>query len=773
MNNNNNNSTEFVKLNLAGISSEGNKPSGINFKKYFHFLLRKKLLIFTIMVILALIWIVLYSLFYDKFIKYTTSAVIRFDDPTLTRNIGALTDFSAGMETRSKVAILHTNSFLGRVVDSLHLNLIIDSPDLNRTALLKNIRILENAKYGEYTLLYQNDSLVFNYSSETTNEKDRFLYESSDLTGPIVKFRKNGLNLDINKQEIIVKKKIVLKLLPRRYAINLLRDNTDIQLDRSRTILTISYTDKSPNFCAVVTNTISELFIQQLWDYERFQTVSILNSLEDQLEAAKKELEASEKELKEFREKNPLIALRTDSQTLIDNLSQNETTLFNLNGITSELSVIVEREKNTKNSDNRNHIYQELLTFLSNQNQSGASVLLEEYRTTLTARENLLDQNYSITHPSIIEIDEQLKAINSSNYNLRRLPSTELRLAELTRNHQIQESIVSSIMRRYNEAKVTDAAIIPDAYIIDSAEPGMIDKSFRKKLPMYILGVLFAFIVSLGFVLLVGFFDPRLWVTDEVAQKLSLPILATIPVIGRNDELIDFKSINAIDPKLITSDYSPTHAGESFRRLRTVLELDRKDSSNALLIGSLKPNEGKSLVSCNIAVTFAQKKYHTILLDGDIRRGVIHSSFACKKQPGLTDILTTNHGINEKYVSSIKQDTHIPNLNLISSGPPVPNPSELLGTNRMKELIEYLKNKYDMIIIDSPPFSLCPDLFVLNMLIHNITLVIKYQSTNLSDINKYLTEFKESRKDIRGLIINASRELVEGKGSYQYSYYNY
>ena len=78
-----------------------------------------------------------------------------------------------------------------------------------------------------------------------------------------------------------------------------------------------------------------------------------------------------------------------------------------------------------------------------------------------------------------------------------------------------------------------------------------------------------------------------------------------------------------------------------------------------------------------------------------------------------------------------------------------------------------------MIIIDSPPFSLCPDLFVLNMLVHNITLVIKYQSTNLSEVNKYLSEFKESRKDVNGLVITASRELIERKGTYQYSYYNY
>ena len=188
----------------------------------------------------------------------------------------------------------------------------------------------------------------------------------------------------------------------------------------------------------------------------------------------------------------------------------------------------------------------------------------------------------------------------------------------------------------------------------------------------------------------------RSYSSKEIEEKLSLPVLATLPVIGEDKEIPDFvEPLKKLDPKLITSDYAPHIAGESFRMLRTKILMQTQLDNKSIIIASLNAGEGKSLVSSNMAITFAQQKLTTIILDCDLRRGVLHNSFACEKKPGMTDILVGNSPINLREVSKIIQKTHIPNLSLISNGTQVPNPSELLGSARMKDLYFMLKKSKD------------------------------------------------------------------------------
>jgi capsular exopolysaccharide synthesis family protein len=266
--------------------------------------------------------------------------------------------------------------------------------------------------------------------------------------------------------------------------------------------------------------------------------------------------------------------------------------------------------------------------------------------------------------------------------------------------------------------------------------------------------------------------DRKIWSSKEVQDKIKLPILALIPHIVIGKENNGFKNNETIDPKLVTSDYAPTLAGETFRKLRTLIDMRLGNESKILIVGSLFPNEGKSLIASNLAIAFAQQKKKTILIDCDLRRGVQHSTFAKNKTPGFTNIIIKRDKIDTNNITDYIQDTHIPNLFLLTSGDPIPNPSESLGSPQMEKIIQILEKKFDRIIFDSPPFGLSPDLMVMARYTRNILLTLRAGATNLSQFKSTLDEFGDIKKSIFGLVINGSDEVIKGR-KYQYSYYQY
>ncbi len=348
-----------------------------------------------------------------------------------------------------------------------------------------------------------------------------------------------------------------------------------------------------------------------------------------------------------------------------------------------------------------------------------------------------------------------------------------MRLAELERDRRVKDSILSSILSRINEARVNDAAIIADAFIIDEAQPPIVSNKLMEKLPFYVAGLFIGLIFSVVLFIGMDFLDSSVKSISDIEQKVHFPVLVTIPVIGSEKEIPDMKDLKKdYDPKLITSDYAPHIAGEKFRLLRTKLVLGDGRMKKTVLLTSLQPGEGKSLVAANLAVTCAQQKLTTLLIDADLRRGVLHHTFNLKKKPGLAEILVNKAPLALEDLILRLQNTHIPNLSLLSSGMQIPNPSELLGSARIKELLGICEQKFDYIIIDTPPVEFIPDAIVLNSHIHNVLMVVRYGKTNLSKLKEKLNEYTNFHKDFQGLIINAHQDFSK-KDKYTYSYYHY
>lgn len=234
----------------------------------------------------------------------------------------------------------------------------------------------------------------------------------------------------------------------------------------------------------------------------------------------------------------------------------------------------------------------------------------------------------------------------------------------------------------------------------------------------------------------------------------------------------DFKQTVDYNSKLITSDFKNDYIKELFRSLRAKIIFSLNEQENkSIVITSLEAGAGKSTISSNLSITFAQQGLKTLLIDGDMRCGVLHKLFFCSKNPGLSDqILSINENTDENASLISIQQTTIPNLSLITSGKQVSYPAELLNSFRFKKMKDILSRKFEIIIFDSPPIGVTIDPVIVSELFSKYVIVVKAGSTNIVDLHRKINEFPAIKNKILGFILNQA-SLDKKLAYYKYSKY--
>jgi len=216
--------------------------------------------------------------------------------------------------------------------------------------------------------------------------------------------------------------------------------------------------------------------------------------------------------------------------------------------------------------------------------------------------------------------------------------------------------------------------------------------------------------------------------------------------------------------RLIVHEDAKSPVAEAYRTLRTNIQFSKTDSElKTIMFTSSGPGEGKSTTIANTAVALAQSGKQVILMDCDLRKPVQHKIFG-KKNRGVTNIL-----VEECCPDDYIQETEVDNLRLLSSGPIPPNPSELLGSTKMQELMDYLKNQVDYLIIDVPPVIAVTDACVLASKVDGITLVVNSGTIRPEMAQKAKDLLAKAKGHLLGVILN--RVEIEEEHAYYYYYY--
>lgn len=223
----------------------------------------------------------------------------------------------------------------------------------------------------------------------------------------------------------------------------------------------------------------------------------------------------------------------------------------------------------------------------------------------------------------------------------------------------------------------------------------------------------------------------------------------------------------------LLNDKTPFDVTEAFRNLKATLSVSvpKKEGGVAIMATSAYPEDGKTTVTVNLALMFAQSDAKVILVDADIRKGRVAKYFKKKSSPGLSDCLSGQNTLDE-----VIHKAHInENLSYITCGTHSPRPYELLESEEMLRLLEELRSKYDYIIIDTPPVLLLSDALALSTSVDGAILVCRHQISYISDIERALETLKFSKANVLGVVIN-DYKAQQNSGYYggykKYYYYN-
>ncbi len=769
-------------------------PTELEIKKYLKILKKRKILIISIFLVVFIAWLGYVFAFKSRPV-YTSTAILTFQDP---RTMSAVNVTERGSINASKASLITSNLLLGQVVEKLQLNLSVVTENLTRSELFRYVEVNRESVPGYYKIVLTKPKLELYYTNEDLNISNSLIYSFNSTDTVRINKMTFVLNTPFLKKNNF--KEVEFRIKGFELTIEQLRTLVSYQLDRSRTILKISAIHYSPEVAANIVNTISDLFIQLNLQMKRYKNDEVLKILENQLELAKIDLENANQRLREFREKNPWVVLTSDARAQITNINTYEENKYNLQSKVDELKKMLLKIDGSQGFDQQIVAARELLTYLENEGYPLAPAFESEY-TELMDKRNTLLREYAPTHTFVIENQNALRAliqkiknaangyiqklssqinqvessINLEKYKLRKLPQKSLILAELVRDQELKNSLYSSISSRYNQAKIEREVEVSDIFIVDRGTPPPPETIWAELIKKAFMGLFLALGLGVGVAIVVEFFNKTAESVEDLQEKLKIPVLGSIPIIKDDKEVPeDLEEIKGKhDPKLITLDYSPTLESESYRDLRTkVLFMNQNTELSSLIITSLRPGEGKSLTVANLAVTIAQQKIPTLLIDADLRRGVLHNIFANEKKPGLSDFLISNATVDLDNINKLVQNTFVPNLFMITSGSPIPNPSEMLGSARMVQLLKLVKSRFGMVILDTPPIDASSDSAVLAMYVDGVLLVVKAGETNVEHLIHRISQYPKLGEKILGAILNMVKLDVR-KHSYKYSYYNY
>lgn len=341
-------------------------------------------------------------------------------------------------------------------------------------------------------------------------------------------------------------------------------------------------------------------------------------------------------------------------------------------------------------------------------------------------------------------------SIAARGADLRAIPVRTIEEQRLKRQLEVANQTYLSLNMRAVEAAMADASTVPDVQVLDPAVAPL--KPTRNTAPVLILGAIAAGIgVAVLLAILLDRIDRRFRYAEQVTEELGLYIMGAMPVIAADGRNTPGQAAQVV---------------EAFRTVRmNVRYAALPNRPLAVTITSPGPNDGKSLIASNLALSFAESGARTLLIDGDIRRGELGETFGTPSEPGLVDYLDGRALLGEVLLATAAH----PNLTLMPAGGRRRRAPELLATPRLPQLIAQMGREFDVVIVDSPPLGAGFDAFALATATANMLLVMRPGTTDRKMAAAKLAQVDTLPVRVMGAVVNG----ITLTGDYEYySYYS-
>ena len=391
----------------------------------------------------------------------------------------------------------------------------------------------------------------------------------------------------------------------------------------------------------------------------------------------------------------------------------------------------------------------------------------EKGTTTIEQSDITLNQKLVSTYRQIVKsrlvVSQVIKNLNldysidslSSRINVQSLDETEiLKISVTDKDPEMAAKIANSLAEVFNN-EIKKIYNINNVSVIDIAEVNE-NPSNIHTLKDTLIATLVGLVVSSGVVFVIFYFDDIIRDSESLEKEIELPVLAKV---YHDNEGID--TIADLKPNAAAS--------ESIRNLRTNLQFSSVDKElKSILVTSSVPSDGKSFISANLAISFAQAGKKVLLVDCDLRKGRQHDIFGVDGYKGLSNLLIGDIGTYSDYIVK----TNIKNLSLMPRGTFPPNPSELLNSKKNNTLIDILQKKYDIVILDGAPVTGLSDSLILSPNVDKTLIVTSINHTPKTELINAKKSLENVGANIAGTVVNNIQAKRGTYGGYYY-YYGY
>lgn len=653
---------------------------------------------------------------------YQSSALLKFDDKKteISELININSYYDRKDKIQSEIYVIQSRTLLSQAVNRLNypysfyrIGTVLESETYpNKPCDVEILKIDSNSIFSYNFIYKQKDKLKFSLS----------IYANNALVSEADYFFGQEVNIAANKFRIIK------SLLPDADQSNyrLIFNHPSSLLGRMMgglqvrevgkgvNIMALTFTDRNPVIAADMLNAIVAEYRIYDKDQKGLAAAQTIEFVDEQMAKLSEKVKYSEQMLEEYKVGKSILNIEDNKNIAYQKLRDLEVqkNLINIQSIAIDL--LEEQIKNNKETLTLNFT-------LDGTEDKLMSELVNQMNTMFNER--IKKQSlYADNAAPIQEIDRQIeeakkaitlnikasrdrnnrtikfieKQLETAKEELKLIPSAERDLINLERDFEINQKVYSYLQEKRLEASIAKSAIMPSSNVIDPAIPnyGAIAPNRNS---VYLTSFIISFLVGIGFILLARLLNQKVFDKETVEMITSVPIIGVIRNFPGTIDKNSSQILSLSNPKSMFS--------ESVRSVRTNLSFIASDiASKMICVTSEVSGEGKSFTVINLASTLSLINKKVVVIDGDLRKSKLHHTFRLKNDWGLTSYLS-----NQCDVDKIIHQTNVENLSFIPAGPMPPNPSELLYSERMRQLIKELKARFDYVLVDTAPIGLVSD----------------------------------------------------------------
>ena len=570
-----------------------------------------------------------------------------------------------------------------------------------------------------------------------------------------------------------------------------LQEKITVEPQKNSNIVRISVEDKDPAKAAFLANAVASSYIEFNLEKKYFETKDAARWLMDQSVSLKQNLENSELTLFEFKQNNNVLATTFEAkQELLSNRIKKLTnTLTDQEIMRNALSAKIEESASIDINRPEDTFFKEL----SKENSVFSKLKLKYIE--IISKIDELEQLYGEKHPKVVALlaekghvensfkSEVASVVNSYNLEMKMLDNEmkknrkmladtqkeaidlnklDINYNKLRRDVETNKKLYDIVLERSKEADLSALLKNNNIRMIDRALITKIPVKPKKKIVL-LAGFVIALVLSSIAVFLVEFFDTKFKNFKDVETISQKPLLGIIPRF-QQPEGSNFKEIAFEDKS------GKSLAVEAFRSLRTNLKLSNPDSKlKIMLVTSSIPHEGKTVVSSNLAVSYSVAGKKVLIVDADMRKPRVHKVFGLTNEKGLSTLIVGEHSMDEVVNKNVYEG-----LDVVTAGIIPPNPAELLESSRFADILKEFTEKYDVVIIDTPPLSPVSDAATIAPLTDGLILAVNIANTPRDVFKSVIMGITKPGITRLGVVVNNLdfKQEKKFKSYYGYSYYH-